>query len=92
MYINTNEQVKLHSYQPATRRACLGSGSAGKGKQMAYRDYINEKKSQWIGKSVIIEGQKYNVVDVDYNGCLLLNKPAQFTNTTAVESYMVKVV
>ena len=30
------------------------------------------------------ENEKYNVVDVDYNGMLLIDKKARFTDTTAV--------
>ena len=54
---------------------------------MTYRSYINMKRSEWIGKKVIYSGDNnvYTVVDVDYNGALLINKPARFTDTTAVD-------
>ena len=55
-----------------------------------YKDWIAEKRNEWIGKKVIYEGNEYTVVDVDYNGALLINKPAQFTDTTAVAMWMVK--
>lgn len=49
-----------------------------------YKDYVDSKKREWIGKQVSYQGEKYTVVDVDYNGMLLINKPAQFTETTAI--------
>lgn len=49
-----------------------------------YKDYINELKNKWIGKIVEYEGNKYNVVDVDYNGMLLIDKKAVYTETTAI--------
>lgn len=54
-----------------------------------YRDFIQNLKSTWIGKQVTFEGGKYTVVDVDYNGCLLIDKKAQFTDTTAVGTWQV---
>lgn len=53
---------------------------------MSYRSYIAMKKSEWVGKKVIYAGDNnvYTVVDVDYNGALLIDKPARFTDTTAV--------
>lgn len=54
---------------------------------MTYKTYINMKRSEWIGKKVIYAGDNnvYTVVDVDYNGALLIDKPARFTDTTAVD-------
>lgn len=49
-----------------------------------YREYINKLKNEWIGKIVMYENEKYNVIDVDYNGMLLIDKKARFTDTTAV--------
>lgn len=54
-----------------------------------YREYINRLKSKWVGKTIIYDNKKYNVVDVDYNGMLLIDKKAQFTDTTAVDTTMV---
>lgn len=51
---------------------------------MAYRDYINSLKRRWIGRKVTLDDGEFTVVDVDYNGMLLINKPAQFTETTAI--------
>ena len=55
-----------------------------------YKDWIAEKKKEWIGKNVIYEGKQYTVLDVDDNGALLINKPSEFTDTTAVAMWMVK--
>ena len=54
-----------------------------------WKEYINELKNEWIGKIVEYEGEKYNVVDVDYNGMLLIDKKAICTETTAVEFYQI---
>lgn len=54
-----------------------------------YKDYIESKKQEWVGKRVSYNGTIYTVVDVDYNGALLINKPAQFTNTTAISEFMI---
>lgn len=61
-------------------------------KKKSYSEWIKELKSEWIGKEVIYENNKYIVVDVDYNGLILIDKKAKFTETTAVASYKVKVV
>lgn len=52
---------------------------------MTYKEYINNLKRIYIGKKVYYNDVKYTVVDVDYNGSLLINKPATYTETTAVE-------
>lgn len=53
-----------------------------------YRDYIENKRREWKGKTVSYEDKQYKVVDVDYNGALLIDKPARFTDTTAIEEFM----
>lgn len=52
---------------------------------MDYRDYIAALKAKWVGARVPYEGKTYTVVDVDYNGYLLIDKPARFTDTTAID-------
>ena len=54
---------------------------------MTYKEYIERMKKIWIGKKVRFQGQEYTVVDVDYNGGLLIDKKAEFTETTAVGSW-----
>ena len=57
-----------------------------------YKEYIEKLKKKWIGKVVTYKNKKYNVVDVDYNGMLLINKKAHYTDTTAVDILMIKEV
>lgn len=57
-----------------------------------YKEYIEELKKKWIGKIVIYENKKYKVVDVDYNGMLLIDKKVRFTDTTAVAIFNVSEV
>ena len=59
---------------------------------MFYRNFIDNLKSEWIGKSVMYKNKKYNVVNVDYNGYLLIDKKAQFTDTTAVDIFDVVII
>lgn len=54
-----------------------------------WKDYINNLKSQWVGKKVIFDNHTYTVMNVDYNGFLLIDKKAQHTETTAVGTYSV---
>ena len=49
-----------------------------------YREWIEKLKAEWIGKEVLYKEKKYTVMDVDYNGFLLINKKAEYTETTAV--------
>ena len=49
-----------------------------------WKDYIERLKCDWVGKVVTFEDEKYKVVDVDYNGLLLIDKKARHTDTTAV--------
>ena len=49
-----------------------------------WSDYIERKKQKWVGRSVSYRGRQYKVVDVDYNGCIVIDKPSRLTGTTAV--------
>lgn len=49
-----------------------------------WAEHIEWMKADWIGKPVSYHGKYYKVMDVDYNGALLIDKPARFTDTTAV--------
>ena len=57
-----------------------------------YREWIESLKSEWIGKHVKFEGCIYNVVDVDYNGFLLIDRKARYTETTAVATYHIEAI
>lgn len=59
---------------------------------MTFKEYIATLKRWYIGVRVLYEGKEYTVVDVDANAALLIDKPDQFKETTAVETSMVKVV
>ena len=49
-----------------------------------WKNYIEHRKKKYIGKKVLFENNIYTIVDVDYNGSFLIDKPARFTDTTAV--------
>lgn len=57
---------------------------------VGYSEYIEARKKYWIGKKVWYDADIYTVVDVDYNGMLLIDKPSRYAETTAVESYEVE--
>ena len=57
-----------------------------------YREHIEEKREEWIGRKVMYEGEVFTVADVDYNGALMIDKKARFTDTTAVSESMVQVI
>lgn len=59
---------------------------------MDWRDYITSLRNEWVGRTVEYDGQNYKVLDVDYNGALLINKKARFTDDTAVSVTQVKVI
>ena len=52
-----------------------------------WSEYIARKKEKWVGRVVSYKGNPYTVVDVDYNGALMINKKAAFTGTTAVSEF-----
>ena len=55
---------------------------------MSYKDWIEKMRREWTGRTVIYQGEPHTVVDVDYNGALLLDIPTRFTDTTAVAEWM----
>lgn len=57
-----------------------------------WKEYIKSLKYKWIGKNVLYDGKQYNVVDVDYNGILLINKKSKYNDTTAVAYWNVKII
>ena len=59
---------------------------------MTYKEGIEAMRRQWRDREVIFEGAVYTVLDVDYNGSLLIDKPDEFKATTAVSTSMVKLV
>ena len=55
---------------------------------MAWGEYIEALRKYWVGREVSYEGRSYRVVGVDYNGALLIDKRAMFTETTAISETM----
>lgn len=60
-----------------------------------YKEYIEELKKKWIGQKVQYKGGIYNVIDVDMNGAIHIDKPKKYceshTNeTTAIEAWKIK--
>ncbi len=51
---------------------------------MAYRDYIEALRNEFVGKHVMYEGKVYTIAMVDYNGIIHIDKPSQYNKTTAV--------
>ena len=51
---------------------------------MTWREYIEKERKLYIGRKVQYEDKIYTVVDVDYNGVILIDKHAKFTPTTAI--------
>lgn len=50
----------------------------------SWKAYIEALKAEFIGKNVSYEGKTYNIVDVDYNGIIHINRPTEYNKTTAV--------
>lgn len=48
-----------------------------------WKEYIERLKNEWVSKKVVFEGAVYTVVDVDYNGVLMIDKKGKYTETTA---------
>ena len=49
-----------------------------------YKDWIKSLKSEFLGKKVSYQGKVYTIADVDYNGIIHIDKPTEYTETTAV--------
>lgn len=51
---------------------------------MTWRELIEKERKTYIGRKVKYEDKIYTVVDVDYNGFILIDKPAWSTPETAI--------
>lgn len=51
---------------------------------MAYRNYIERLRAEFVGRHVVYEGRRYTVAKVDYNGIIHIDKPSKHNPTTAV--------
>lgn len=83
--MNINSIIRIKKGEP-------GQQSTAGENMGTYREWIEKMKKQWIGKAVIYENEKYKVIDVDYNGLLLIDKKARWTDTTAVSTTSVQEV
>lgn len=54
---------------------------------MTYKEYIENERKQYVGRKVMYCGSVYTIVDVDYNGFLMIDKKAEYTDTTAVSKF-----
>ena len=59
---------------------------------MTYSEGIEAMRRQWRDRKVEYDGKIYSVLDVDYNGALLIDRPDEFKATTAVSVGMVKLL
>ena len=55
---------------------------------MDWKDRIAQLRVEWTGRKVIYQGEQHTVVDVDYNGGLLIDRETMYNKTTAIEPYM----
>lgn len=55
---------------------------------MDWKDRIAELRAEWTGRKVIYQGEQHTVVDVDYNGALLIDRETVYNKTTAIAPYM----
>ena len=63
---------------------------------ITYKQWIEQLKKEWIGRQIPYEGKLYTVIDVDYNGSLLIDKPNYYNDSytadhTAVERYQFEI-
>jgi len=54
---------------------------------MTYKEFVAEDRTRFIGKKVKYEGGIYTIVDVDYNGALMIDRETRFTDTTAISRF-----
>ena len=50
----------------------------------SYQEYLRSIYAKYIGAQVRYNGRLYKVIDVDYNGFLLIDIPSDHAETTAV--------
>ena len=50
----------------------------------SYQEYLRSMYAKYIGALVRYNGRLYKVIEVDYNGMLLIDIPSDHAETTAV--------
>ena len=58
---------------------------------MSYKEYIYSLRQYWIGKKVVFEHHIYNVVGVDYNGAILIDKKTKYCDSYTSEDTAVSI-
>lgn len=59
---------------------------------MTYKELVERDRREWTGRTVEYEGRAYKVIDVDYNGAIMIDLPGRFTDTTAVSRFCLKII
>ena len=53
-----------------------------------WKDHIESLRREFTGRKVYYEGKIYNIVTVDYNGIIHIDKPTKYNASSAVyEAY-----
>lgn len=55
---------------------------------MTWKEHIEEMRKEWTGRKVKYQGNAHTVMDVDYNGALLIDRETIYNKTTAILPYM----
>lgn len=56
---------------------------------MTYKEALEEYRAEWIGREISYMGERHKIVDIDHNFAIMIDKPARFTDTTAVDISMI---
>lgn len=59
---------------------------------MTYKQFILSLRNYWLGKKVVYDHHIYNVVGVDYNGFLLIDKKTRYTDSYTSDDTAVSVL
>ena len=54
---------------------------------MTYKEYHQKEREHFTGLRITYKGEPHTIVDVDYNGALLIDLPTQYTSTTAIGKF-----
>lgn len=49
-----------------------------------WKEYIKKLNNEYVGKKVNYDGSVYTIVKVDFNGAVHIDRPGNYTETTAV--------
>lgn len=54
---------------------------------MSYRDLVERERKEYIGRACTYKGEPHTIVDVDYNGAIMIDLKSQFNDTTAIYKF-----